>query len=133
MNIIISNNTQTPFYQQIKTQIINQIMNNELLEGELMPSIRALSHDIKLSVMTIKKAYDELEQEGYIEIVHGKGTYVSPKNIELIKEQANKEIEKHISNVVEIASKYNIKKEEILDIFEYIYRNNGDEYNENSY
>ena len=122
MKIIISNSSSVPIYEQIKNQIINQIMSNELLEGESIPSIRSLASDIKISVMTIKKAYDELESEGYIKSVQGKGTFVAPKNIELAKEQANKEIENHISKIINIASRFNIDKKEIIDLFEFIYR-----------
>ena len=68
-------------------------MDGELKEDELLPSIRVLAQDIKISAMTIKKAYDELEKEGYLKVVHGKGTFVAPKNKELAKEQAQKEIE----------------------------------------
>ena len=122
MKIIISNSSSVPIYEQIKNQIINQIMLDELLEGESIPSIRSLASDIKISVMTIKKAYDELESEGYIKSVQGKGTFVFPKNIELAKEQANKEIENHISKIINIANRFNIDKKEIIDLFEFIYR-----------
>ena len=122
MKIIISNSSSVPIYEQIKNQIINQIMLDELLEGESIPSIRSLASDIKISVMTIKKAYDELESEGYIKSVQGKGTFVAPKNIELEKEQANKEIENHISKIINIANRFNIDKKEIIDLFEFIYR-----------
>lgn len=121
MNIIVSNSSSVPIYEQIKNQIINQIMSDELIEGDSIPSIRSLASDIKISVMTIKKAYDELEKEGYIKSVQGKGTFVVPKNTELVKEQANKEIEKHISEIIDIADRFNINKKEILDLFEFIY------------
>lgn len=120
MKIIISNISPVPIYEQIKNQIINQIMSDELREGDSIPSIRSLACDIKISVMTIKKTYDELESEGYIESIQGKGTFVAPKNIELVKEQANKEIESHISKIIEIASGFSISKK-ILDLFKYIY------------
>lgn len=121
MNIIVSNSSSVPIYEQIKNKIINQIMSDELIEGDSIPSIRSLASDIKISVMTIKKAYDELEKEGYIKSVQGKGTFVAPKNTELVKEQANKEIEKHISEIIDIADRFNINKKEILDLFEFIY------------
>lgn len=121
MRIIISNSSSVPIYEQIKNQIINQIMSDELNEGDLIPSIRSLANDIKISVMTIKKAYDELENEGYIQSVQGKGTFVASKNTELAKERANKDIEEHISKIIEISNKFNISKEEILDLFEFIY------------
>ena len=122
MRIIISNSSRTPIYEQIKNTIINQIMTDELSSGEILPSIRVLAKDIKISVMTIKKAYDELETEGYIKTVPGKGSFVSEKSTNLLKESANKEIEKHLSKIIEISRKYNIKKEEILDVFEYLYK-----------
>ena len=121
MKIIISNSNSTPIYEQIKIQIINQIMSGELNEGDIIPSIRSLALDIKISVMTVKKAYDELEEEGYIKSVQGKGTFVAPKNMELVREQANKDIENYILKIIEISNKFNISKEEILDLFEYIY------------
>ena len=121
MKIIISNSSSTPIYEQIKIQIINQIMSGELNEGDIIPSIRSLAVDIKISVMTVKKAYDELEEEGYIKSVQGKGTFVAPKNMELVREQANKDIENYILKIIEISNKFNISKEEILDLFEYIY------------
>ena len=121
MKIIISNSSSIPIYEQIKNQIINQIMSEELTEGEAIPSIRVLANDIKISVMTIKKAYDELENEGYIKSVQGKGTFVAPKNTELVKEKANKEIETYMLKIVDIANKFNINKEEIFGLFEFIY------------
>ena len=121
MKIIISNSSSTPIYEQIKIQIINQIMSGELNEGDIIPSIRSLALDIKISVMTVKEAYDELEEEGYIKSVQGKGTFVAPKNMELVREQANKDIENYILKIIEISNKFNISKEEILDLFEYIY------------
>ena len=99
MRIIISNSSFTPIYEQIKNAIINQIMDGELKEDEALPSIRALAQDIKISVMTIKKAYDELESEGYIVSRQGKGTFVAPKNSELVKEQAQKDIEKYLEKM----------------------------------
>jgi len=117
MKMIISNSSSVPIYEQIKKSIINQILNNELKEDEMIPSIRSLAKDIKISVMTIKKAYDELEREGYIVIRQGKGTFVAKKNNELIKEKGKKDIEDYISKIVDISIKFDIKKEEIIDIF----------------
>ena len=121
MRMIISNSSPIPIYEQIKNSIIEQIMNDELKENEAIPSIRNLAQDIKISVMTIKKAYDELEHEGYIVSRQGKGTFVAPKNTELAKEKAQKDIEDHISKVVDISIKFDIKKEEIIDIFNLFY------------
>ena len=96
MKMIISNSSSVPIYEQIKKSIINQILEGKLNEDELLPSIRVLAQDIKISAMTIKKAYDELEKEGYLKSIQGKGTFVAPKNTELAKEQAQKDIEKYI-------------------------------------
>ena len=120
MKLIISNSSGVPIYEQIKNAIISQIMNDELISGEALPSIRNLASDIKISVMTIKKAYDELENEGYIITRHGKGSFVAPKNIELAMEQAKKEIEANIIKILEIANKFEISKEEIKDLFDYL-------------
>ena len=121
MKIIISNSSSVPIYEQIKNAIINQIMNSELAEDEALPSIRSLASDIKISVMTIKKAYDELESEGYIVSIQGKGTFVAPKNTELAREQAQKDIEDHIQKAIDIANRFNITKKEIIDLIEIFY------------
>lgn len=121
MKMIISNSSSVPIYEQIKNSIIEQIMNNELQEDEAIPSIRNLAQDIKISVMTIKKAYDELEQEGYIISRQGKGTFVAPKNTELAKDKAQKDIEEYISKIIDISSKFDIPREEIIDIFNLFY------------
>jgi GntR family transcriptional regulator len=121
MKMIISNSSAVPIYEQIKNSIIEQIMNDELKEDEVIPSIRNLAQDIKISVMTIKKAYDELEREGYIISRQGKGTFVAPKNTELAKDKAQKDIEEYISKIVDISSKFDISKEEIIDVFNLFY------------
>ena len=121
MKIIISNSSSIPIYEQIKNAIINQIMNGDLEEDEALPSIRSLASDIKISVMTIKKAYDELESEGYIVSIQGKGTFVAPKNTELAREQAQKDIEDNIQKAIDIANRFNITKKEIIDLIEIFY------------
>lgn len=122
MKMIISNSSSIPIYQQIKNSIIEQIMNNELQEDEMIPSIRNLAKDIGISVMTIKKAYDELESEGYIISTQGKGTFVAPKNKELVKEKAQKDIEEYIIKIIDIAKKIDISKEEIIDILKLFFK-----------
>lgn len=122
MRILISNSSSVPIYEQIKDTIINQIISGELEENEALPSIRTLAKDIRISVMTIKKAYDELEREGYIITVHGKGSFVAPKNLELMKEQKLKEMESYIEKIVEIAKKYRIEKLEIEELLDLFYR-----------
>lgn len=121
MHLIISNSSSVPIYEQIKKQIIEQILNSELKENEMLPSIRNLSKDIKISLMTIKKAYDQLESEGYIISIAGKGTYVAPKNEYLIKEKAQKDIEMFIQKAVDIAEKYAITKDDIIDLVNILY------------
>ena len=121
MRMLISNSSSIPIYEQIKNSIIKQIMEEDLKEDEAIPSIRNLAQDIKISVMTIKKAYDELEQEGYIISRQGKGTFVAPKNTELAKEKAKKDIEEYLSKIVDLSKKYKIEEKEIIDTFQLFY------------
>ena len=121
MNFIISNNSDVPIYQQIKNEIINSISNNDLKENDMLPSIRNLAKDLRISILTVKKAYDELEQEAYIKTVQGKGTFIPPRNKALIREKQISIIEKHIEQIVDIAKISNISKEEVMGLFNYIY------------
>ena len=121
MKMIISNSSSVPIYEQIKKSIINQILEGELNEDELLPSIRVLAQDIKISAMTIKKAYDELEKEGYLKSIQGKGTFVAPKNTELAKEQAQKDIEKYIEKIVSISNIFQIDENDVIEMFKIIY------------
>ena len=121
MKMIISNSSSIPIYEQIKKSIINQILEGELNEDELLPSIRVLAQDIKISAMTIKKAYDELEKEGYLKSIQGKGTFVAPKNTELAKEQAQKDIEKYIDKIVDISNRFEIDENDVIEMFKIIY------------
>lgn len=122
MKMIISNSSSIPIYEQIKKSIINQILEGELNEDELLPSIRVLAGDIKISAMTIKKAYDELEKEGYLKSIQGKGTFVAPKNTELAKEQAQKDIENYIEKIVAISNRFEIDENDVIEMFRIIYR-----------
>ena len=121
MDIIISNSSNQPIFEQIKQAIKKAIAKDELKENEILPSIRNLAQDLRISVMTVKRAYDELEQEGFIKTIQGKGSLVAPKNIELLREEQLKEIEKYIDKIVLISKSSNISKKEILEIFEYLY------------
>ena len=121
MKMIISNSSSVPIYEQIKKSIINQILEGELQEDELLPSIRVLAQDIKISAMTIKKAYDELEKEGYLKSIQGKGTFVAPKNTELAKEQAQKDIENYIEKIVAISNRFEIDENDVIEMFKMIY------------
>ena len=120
--MIISNSSSVPIYEQIKQSIINQILDGELREDELLPSVRVLAQDIKISAMTIKKAYDELEKEGYLKSIQGKGTFVAPKNTELAREQAQKDIEKYIEKIVDISNRFEIDEKDVIEIFKMIYK-----------
>lgn len=121
MNIIISNNSSIPIYEQIKIAIKQAIFSNELKEEDMLPSVRNMANDLKISFLTVKRAYDELEQEGYIKTVQGKGSFVAPKNLELIKEEKLKEIQDYIEKIYDISKVSNISEEEIKELFKMIF------------
>ena len=121
MDIIISNSSNIPLYEQVKEQIKNKIVSNELKTGELLPSIRSLAKDLRISVITTKNAYEELEREGYVETIPGKGTYVANKNKELIKEEQLQKIEGLIHTAVSIAKISGISKEEIREMLDILF------------
>ena len=121
MNIIISNSSNKPIYEQIKEQIKNKIVSNELKIWQQLPSIRILAKDLRISVITTKNAYEELEKEGYVETIPGKGVYVANKNIELIREEQLQKIEDLIDTAVSIAKISNISKKEVENILDILY------------
>lgn len=121
MNIIISNSSDVPIYEQIKIAIKRAINTGVLRENEILPSIRSLAQDLRISVMTVKKTYDELEQEGFIKTVHGKGSFVLPQNLELLREEKLREIEGHLQSAIDIAKSTNISKKEIVEVLNYLY------------
>ena len=121
MNIIISNNSSVPIYEQIKNAIKDAIISNELKEEEMLPSVRNLANDLKISFLTVKKAYDELEQEEFIKTVQGKGSFVAPKNLEIIKEEKLKEIQDYIEKIYNISKIANISEDEIKELFKMIF------------
>ena len=122
MNIIISNNSSVPIYEQIKNAIKDAIISNELKEEEMLPSVRNLANDLKISFLTVKKAYDELEQEEFIKTVQGKGSFVTPKNLEIIKEEKLKEIQDYIEKIYNISKIANISEDEIKELFNMIFK-----------
>lgn len=121
MNFIISDNSDIPIYQQIKKEIIDSISGNILKENDMLPSIRNLAKDLRISVLTVKKAYDELEHEAYIKTVQGKGTFVSPRNKEILREKQISIIEDHIEQIISIANMSDISKNEVIELFNYLY------------
>ena len=121
MNIIISNSSSIPLYEQITQAIKQAIFSNELKEEEMLPSVRGLANELKISFLTVKKAYDELEQEGFIKTVQGKGSYVAPKNLELLREEKLKEIQEHMEKIKDIALVADISGEDVKEIFKIIF------------
>ena len=104
MNLFIDNKSGAPIYDQIYTQIKNEILNGNLQPDEALPSIRALARDLRISVITTTRAYNELAQLGYIVNVPGKGSYVAPKDAELIRENLLRQVEGHLSDAVDVAA-----------------------------
>ena len=119
MNIFIDVKSGTPIYDQIYSQIKQQIINGELAENEMLPSIRGLAKDLKISFITTKRAYEELEKEGYIYTIQAKGCYVAPKNLELVRETNLKKIEEHIDQIIELAAACELSAEELLEIMKF--------------
>ncbi len=121
MNIIITNATGQPIYDQIVTQIKNMILCGELKEGDALPSMRFLAKELKISVITTKRAYEELEREGFIVSYTGKGSFVAGTNQEFLREQKLKEIEEHLQQAVEDAKVCDITLEELESMLELLY------------
>lgn len=122
MNIIISNSSSIPIYEQIKQAIKQAILKNELKEEDMLPSVRVMANDLKISFLTVKKAYDELEQEGYVKSVQGEGSFVAPKNSEFIQEEKRKEIQNYIEKIVKLAQMSDISEQEIIELFKLMYK-----------
>ena len=116
MNILIDNKSGTPIYDQIYSQIKSQIISGALKQDELLPSIRGLAKDLRISFITTKRAYEELEREGFIYTLPAKGCYVAPKNIELLREENLKKIEKYIDEIAKLAVSCNLSKQEIIEM-----------------
>lgn len=122
MNIIISNSIGETIYEQIKKAIKQAIYSNELKEGEILPSVRVLANDLKISFLTVKKAYDELETEGFIKTIQGKGSYILPKNLEFLREEKLKEIENNAVAIVKLSKIYNITEEEVINLIKMMFK-----------
>jgi len=115
VKIIVSNRSGVPIYEQIKEQIKAAIFSGELKEDEILPSIRQLARDLKISIITTTRAYSDLEQEGFIVTVQGKGCYVLPRNTELARENAMHKMEDGLSAAIAAAKAENITKEEVTE------------------
>ena len=120
MRIIINSSSMVPIYEQIGEQVKAMIRSGELKENDNLPSVRSLSKDLKISALTVKKAYDSLEEEGFTATVHGKGTYVTAVNKELLLEEQKKELETDLETAVQKGRRYGISDEDIRSLFELI-------------
>ena len=120
MKIIINNSSLQPIYEQIVIQIKDKIMKGELKENDLLPSVRTLSKDIKVSALTVKKAYDELEEEGFILTVHGKGSFVTSANQELMLEEQKKEVERLFEQAIRKGRSCGMSREELTELYQLV-------------
>lgn len=122
MVIVIKNNSREPIYDQIKKQILDGIMSGEIKEGECLPSIRGLARDLKVSVITTTKAYNDLEAAGYIVAVQGKGYYVAERSNEILKEKLLEQIEFHFDQAILISKKASLKESDLIEILKNLLR-----------
>ena len=120
MHIIINNSSMVPIYEQIMDQIKTAIIKGELHPDTVLPSVRSLSKELKISALTVKKAYDNLEAEGMTVTVHGKGTYVAASNTQLMEEERRKEVEADLEAAIQKGRRCGMKEEEIRSLFELI-------------
>ena len=116
MTVLIDNKCSLPIYDQIYSQIKAQIISGELQEHKDLPSIRNLAKDLRITVITTKRAYDELEKEGFIYTIAAKGCFVAPKNVELLREETLKNIENHIDQIVRLSQSVGLSEQEGLDM-----------------
>lgn len=116
MTVLIDNKSGVPIYDQIYSQIKAQIISGELQENEMLPSIRGLAKDLRISFITTKRAYEELEREGFIYTVPAKGCYVAQKNTEFLREENLKKIEEHLEQIIRLAATCGLTREDILEM-----------------
>lgn len=120
MKLIINNSSMQPIYEQIVTQIKSQIMDGSLKENEMLPSVRSLAKEIKVSALTVKKAYDALEEEGFVVTIHGKGSYVACASQELMLEEKKKEVEQELESAIRKGKSCGMTSEELEELFHII-------------
>ena len=125
MELIIRNTDSQPIYEQIAAQLRRQILSGALAPGEALPSIRALAKDLRISVITTKRAYEELERDGFLENVPGKGCFVAPQNRELLREAQLRRVEEKLTQAVEEARKGAFSLDELHELLDILYK--GDE------
>ena len=125
MNILIDNKSSAPIYEQICAQLKAQIISGALREDELLPSIRSLAKDLRISVITTKRAYDELEREGFLYTVAGKGCFVAPKNVELLREEHLKAIEGHLAEAARLAASCGVSAAELGEMLRLMTEGDG--------
>lgn len=116
MDIIISNIDGKPIYEQISTQIRDKIIKGELKSGEALPSMRYLAKELRISVITTKRAYEELERDGFIITMTGKGSFVADKNTDFIKEEYRRQIEEHMRRIAELAEACDLSTRELKEM-----------------
>ena len=121
MKILISNTSDSPLYQQIKDQIKDAILKGELAAGDALPSIRAFANDIKVSVLTVRRVYDDLEQEGFVTSQVGIGTFVSADNVELLRDSRRRVVEQKMQDMIQTAKSLGIGKEELSQMMDILY------------
>ena len=121
MDIIISNSSGKPIYDQIYTEIKSKIISGELKEGDPLPSMRLLAKELRISVITTKRAYEELERDGFITSITGKGSFVSGKNTEFIREDNLRKIEEHIQSIIELSKGCNLSLQDLIEMISIIY------------
>lgn len=122
LDIVISNASDKPIYEQITTQIKNLILTGQLKEGDALPSMRFLAKELRISVITTKRAYEDLERDGFIVSMTGKGSFVATKNMDLLKEEQMKKIEEYLMKVIELATISGISEEEIKETLSILYK-----------
>ena len=127
MELIIRNTDSQPIYEQIAAQLRRQILSGALAPGEALPSIRALAKDLRVSVITTKRAYEELEKGGYVYTVPAKGSYVAQQNTQLVREAYLTQIEEHIHEILSLAAACGLGEEEVLDLFRLLWRDQDTE------
>ncbi|MBQ8188619.1 MAG: GntR family transcriptional regulator [Lachnospiraceae bacterium] len=120
MNLMINNSSMQPIYEQIMEQIKQLVLTGKLKEEAPLPSVRSLSKDLKISALTVKKAYDKLEEEGFIITVHGKGSFIAPTNRDLMMEENRRQVEADLESAVRKGKSCGMSKEELTDLFSLI-------------